>query len=74
MPKKLGPGERRMLMVLSLYPFGFGLYVMFTRTLMSRTGQVPIEGPLAVTIGAILVLFGMGAFMYAWKGKNPSGD
>lgn len=73
MPKKLGSGERRMLMVLSLYPFGLGLYVMFTRTLMSRAGQVPIEGPLAVALGAIFALFGVGAFVYAWKGGKQSG-
>ncbi len=67
MLKELSEGDRKVVMVMSVPMLLFAIFVMVTRQV--GKGPMPIEGPLAVLLGAIFAVFSVATFLYAWKGK-----
>jgi hypothetical protein len=71
-PLRIPPGNRGCVLALAPLIFAYGIWVMASGRV--GKGGIPIEGPLAVAMGAVFVVFAGAMFLIAWseRGRNDT--
>lgn len=70
-PPRIPPQNRTMILLMTPPVFAFGVWTMVSGRI--GRGPSPIEGTLAVVLGAVFAGFAVAGFAIAWSERSSTG-